>query len=161
MSDSLTIALNVNNNAPSQYINMPFNSVVGFDGKAVFFGPDGVYKEGGDDDAGTEIDAWIDTPNHDFGNRDQKSIEAYDVGLEACGDMEITLYGAENEDTARTFTLGLVRDGLVQQDHMSTLKKYRYGKARYWKVRIANTRGCDFSIDALSLAVVRYKRRSR
>ncbi len=161
MSDSLTIALNVTNKAPSQYLDMPFDSVVEFNGKTIFFGDSGVFEEGGDTDDGVAIDAWIDTPNHDFGRREQKSIEAFDVGYESDRDLVLTLYGAEDTTNARSFNLEPVRSGQVQQDGMQTLKKYKYGKARYWKVRVANVDGCDFSIDYLALAVVVYKRRSR
>jgi len=160
MSDSLTMALNVMNNAPSQYLYIPFESVATFNGKLLFFGPTGVFEEGGDTDDGTDISAWIDTPLHDFGNRQQKSIEAFDIGYESDGEMEITLYGDENDDRARSFILDTVRPGQVQQDGMQTLKKYRYGKARYWKVRVANVDGSDFSLDYLALAVVKYKRRA-
>lgn len=158
VSDSLAIALNITNNSPGQYLNMPFTSVVSFNGETLFFGPTGIFEEGGDDDNGTDIDAWIDTPNHDFGRREQKSVEAFDVGYEAAGDLTLTLHGDEDTTYARTFTLEPVRPGQVQQDGMKTLKKYRYGRKRYWKVRVANVDGCDFSLDFLALAVVVYKR---
>ena len=163
MSDALTIAFNVNAEvkAPSQYINMPFESVVEFNGKTLFLGDSGIFEEGGGTDNDTDIDAWIDTPNHDFGKREQKSIEAFDVGYETAGDLFITLFGDEHVANARTYTLEQVKSGQVQQDEMQTLKKYKYGKARYWKVRLGNIDGCDFSIDYLALAPVFLKRRSR
>jgi len=160
VSDSLTIALNVNNKAPSQYFDMPFNSVVEFNGKTVFFGESGVFEEGGQTDDGEDISAWVVFPNHDFGRREQKSIEAFGIGYETSGNLSLTLYGAENDAHARTFTLEPVRDDQVQQDYMQTLKKYKYGKARYWTVKIANVAGCDFSIDYMALAPVVLKRRS-
>lgn len=160
MSDRLTIALNTNNKAPSQYLDMPFDSVVEFNGKAVFFGETGVFEEGGGTDDGEYISAWIDTPLHDFGKREQKSIEALDIGYESTGNLTLTLSGAEHDDHARTFILEPVRLDQVQQDGMQTLRKYKYGKARYWKVRVANVDGCDFSIDYLALAPVVLKRRS-
>ena len=161
MSDSLTIALNLTNKAPSQYLDMPFTSVVSFNGKAVFFGPTGVFEEGGNLDIDQEIDAWIDTPLHDFGRREQKSIEAFSVGYEAAGNLTLTLYGDEDSTHARSFTLTRTTASQVQQDEKQTLKKHKYGKARYWKVRIANVSGCDFSVDYLALAPVIYKRRPR
>ena len=159
--DSLTISMNMQNNAPSQYVNMPFHSVVEFNGKTVFFGDSGIFEEGGDTDNGEDISAWVDSPNHDFNDRAQKSIEAFGVGYETDGELEFTLYGDENVTTARTFVLEPVKDGLVQQDYMKTLKKYKFGKARYWKARVANRDGSDFSLDSISLAPVIYKRRSR
>lgn len=159
--DSLAISVCMQNDAPSQYINMPFESVVEFNGKAVFFGSTGIFEESGDDDNGTDIDAWIDTPLHDFGNREQKSIEAFSIGYESDGDLQLILYGDEDEVNARTFVLEPTKEGQVQQDFMKTLKKYRFGKARYWKTRVINRDGSDFSVDYLALAPVKYKRRAR
>lgn len=161
MSDRLTIAMNTTNKAPSQYLSMPFDSAVEFNGKLVWFGEDGVFEESGSTDNGVEILAWFDTPIHDFGRREQKSIEAFDVGYEASGVIELTLYGDEDAVNARTFPLMRAKTGQVQQDGMQTLKKYRYGKARYWKGRISNVDGCDFSVDYLALAPVVLKRRPR
>lgn len=161
MGDSLVISTNMFNVAPSQYINTPFSSVVRFNGKTVFFGPSGIYEEGGDTDNGTYISAWVDTPNHDLGSRDQKSVEAFSLGCESDGEMEVTLYGDEDEEKARTFVVVLAKDTPhAQQDFIKTLRKYRYGKARYWKVRLANRDGSDFSLDYLALAMIRYKRRA-
>lgn len=161
MADSLTIAINMQNSAPSQYLNMPFNSVVEFNGKTIFFGATGIFEEGGDSDDGADIDAWFDTPNHDFGERSQKSIEAFNLGHESEGEMVLTLYGDEDENTARTFVIEPVKEtSQVQQDYMKTLKKYKFGKARYWKTRLANRDGGDFSVDYLALAPVIYKRQS-
>ncbi len=161
MGDSLTIAMNMQNNAPSQYVNMPFDSVAEFNGKTVFFGPGGVYEEGGSDDAGTDISAWIDTPVHDFGSRNQKRVEAFDLGFETDGELVVTLTGDEDSATARQFVVEPVKDGQVQQDHRQTLKRYKFEKARYWKVRVANRDGSDFSIDHLALALVTLERRAR
>jgi hypothetical protein len=158
--DSLTISMNMQNNAPSQYINMPFDSVVEFNGKTLFFGPTGIFEEGGDLDNTTEIDAWFDTPNHDFGAREQKKIEAFGIGYETDGEMALTLFGDEDEDTAREFVLEPVKDTQVQQDFMMTLRRYRFERARYWKVRVANRDGSDFSADYLALAPIRLKRRA-
>ncbi len=160
MSDRLTIALNLLNKAPSQYFDIPFNSVVEFNGKLVYFGDTGVFEEGGDTDAGEEIVAWFNTPNHDFGRREQKGIEAFGIAYESSGNLSLTLYGAEHPTHFRTFTLESPRTGMVQQDYSKTLKKYRYGKSRYWMVKVGNVDGCDFSVDSLSLAPVVYKRRS-
>jgi hypothetical protein len=160
MSDRLTVAVNLLNKAPSQYFGVAFNSVVEFNGKLVYFGDSGVFEEGGDTDDGVAISAWFNTPLHDFGRREQKGIEAYGLGYESDGELTFTLYGAENDTHARAYTIEPVRAGQVQQDHMQTLKKYRYGKSRYWMVQVKNVEGSDFSVDNIELAVVVYKRRS-
>lgn len=158
--DSLTIAMNLNNMAPSQYFDMPFDSVVEFNGQTVFFGDDGIYEEGGNDDDGTDIDAWIDTPNHNFGREEQKSIAAFSMRyeVESGGEMNVTLYGDEDETYARTFLIPPAKSGQVQQTMRKTLRTYKYGKAGDWKVRIANVNGEDFSIDTFRLAPVILKR---
>ena len=159
-SPQYTIAMNLSTKAPSQYLNSAFDSAVEFNGKLVLFGTAGIFEEGGQTDNGTAITAWVDTPIHDFGKREQKSIEAFDVGYESAGDLQVTLFGDEDVTHARVFTMPDVKPGQVQQDSMRTLKKYRYGKARYWKVRVENTAGCDFSLDYIALAPVVLARRS-
>jgi hypothetical protein len=161
MSAQFIIALNLMRKAPSQYIDQSFDSVVEFNGQTVYFGPAGIFEESGDTDNGSEITSWVDTPTHDFGNREQKSIEAFDVGYESAGELDVVLYADEDEDNAREFVLSPAKFGQVQQDGMQTLRKHRHGKARYWKVRITNRGGCDFSLDHLSLAPVFLKRRGR
>ena len=159
MSDRLTIAMNTMNKAPSQYTNMPFDSVVEFNGKLVMFGDTGIFEEGGTTDAGTAISWWLDTPTHDFESREQKTIEAYDIGYEPVGNVTVTLTGDEDTTHARAYTLAPTKTGQVQQDMFKTLKKYLYGKARYWKVRVAGTG--NFSLDFLALAPVFLKRKAR
>jgi hypothetical protein len=161
MSDALTIALNVVNNAPSQYTNMPFESVVEFGGRALFFGASGVFEETGSTDDGTEIEAWIDTPAYDFARREQKSVEGISVGGEFADGVYVTVYMDEDTEHSRTYTADPVKAGQVQQDVVWTLKKYRYGKGRYCHVRIGNVDGGDFSVDYLGLAPVFYTRRPR
>lgn len=161
MSDRFTIALNLANKAPSQYLDAPFDSVAEFNGKLVFFGASGIFEEGGQTDNGVAISAWFDSPLHDFGRREQKYIEAYDIGYESSGSLTMTLYADEDATNARSFTLAPVKPGQVQQDMMKTLTKYRYGKGRYHKVRVANVAGGDFSVDYIALAPVFLKRRSR
>lgn len=161
MSDTLTIAMNLKEQAPSQYVGYPFDSVVSFKGKLVFFGESGVFEEGGGLLNATPISAWIDLPLHDFGAREQKSIEAVDVGYEAPAGVTVTLTPDEETAYAREITLPPVKAGSVQQDSMVTLRKVAHGKARYWGVRVANIAGGDFSLDFLALAPVVLKRRSR
>jgi hypothetical protein len=158
--DSLTLALRLENFAASQYVGYPFNSVVEFNGKAVFFGDDGIFEEGGGTLDGTDIASWVDFPLHDFGKREQKSIEALDLGFEAAADLIVTLTPDEKTDYARVVPMSPVKSGSGQQDGMQTLRKVANGKARYWGVRIANTEGSDFSIDYLALAPVVLNRRA-
>ena len=159
MSDNLTIAMNTLGKFPSQYTNMPFDSVVEFNGKLVMFGDSGIFEEGGLTDNGTAVSWWLDTPTHDFESREQKTVEAYDIGYESSSNVTVTLTGDEKTAYARSYTLAPTKTGQVQQDMMKTLKKYAYGKARYWKVRVAGTG--DFSLDFLALAPVFLKRKAR
>lgn len=161
MSDKLTIALNLAENAASQYIGYPFDSVVQFQGKLVFFGETGVFEEGGGLLGAAAISAWVDLPLHDFGSQAQKSIEAVDIGYEASGTLTMTITPDQVVANARAITLAPVKAGQVQQDGMITLTRVANGKARYWGVRVANTAGCDFSLDYIALAPVFLKRRSQ
>ena len=160
MSDRLTIALNIGARAASQYLNYPFDSVVEFQGKAVFFGEGGIFEEGGGTQHGEDIQAWVELPLHDFERREQKSIEAVDLGYEAEDTLVMTITPDEQAVHARQIEFAPTKPGQVQQDGMVTLKKVANGKARYWGVRVENTDGGDFSIDYVALAPVVLKRRS-
>ena len=160
MSCYQTIALRLPNRAASQYSGYDFNSVVEFQGNLVFFGDTGIFEEGGGTLAGVDIDAHIDLPLHDFGKREQKSIEAVGLGYEAEDAMTVTITPDETVAHARAITFPPTKSGQVQQDDLVTLRKVANGKGRYWGVRIANTNGCDFSIDYVGLAPVVLKRRS-
>jgi hypothetical protein len=159
MGETLTIVVNLQTNAASQYVADEFDSVVEFAGNAVFFGAAGVFEEAGDTDDGAYIDAWVETPVRDFGKNNQKSIAAYSIGFEADGDVSLTLYGDEDVARARTFVLSPPLPDQVQQDITRPLPKYAYGKARYWNVRFANVDGSDFSLDYVELAPVTLQRR--
>lgn len=160
MGEALTIVVNTQTKAASQYIGSTFDSVAEFNGEAVFFGSTGVFEEGGDTDNSASISAWVDTPLHDFGTNQQKSLAGFSVGYETDGDVSLTLYGDEDEDTSRTIVIPPVRDGHAQHDVTRSLRRYKHGKARYWKVRFSNVDGSDFSLDYLALAPVFLQRGS-
>ena len=160
MSCYQTIALRLPNRAASQYSGYDFNSLVEFQGNLVFFGDAGIFEEGGGTLAGTDIDAHIDLPLHDFGKREQKSIEAVGLGYETGGSLLMTITPDEVVAHARAITFAPTKAGQVQQDDLITLRKVANGRGRYWGVRIANIDGCDFSIDYVGLAPVVLKRRS-
>ena len=160
MSDRLTLSMRTENKAVSQYVDYPFDAVVSFNGKAVFFGATGIFEEGGGTLDGVDIDAWFNLPLHDFEKREQKSIEAVDIGFESATEVVLTLTPDEQAVHAREVTFTPVKAGGGQQDGMQTLRKVANGKARYWGVRVANTEGSDFSADYIAIAPVVLKRRS-
>jgi hypothetical protein len=151
----------LDNTAPSQYLNHPFTSVVNFNGKLVFLGETGVFEQGGQLDVATPIDAYFDTPLIDFGAREEKSLEAIDVGYETYGTMELRLIAGEESASTRIVTLPKIDRNSNQQGHSQTLRKAANSKARYHQVRVSNVDGCDFSLDYLALAPVFYKRRNQ
>lgn len=158
MSETLTIALRLENKAPTQYTNFPFNSIVEFGGTPIVFGDTGIFTLEGATDNGTEIDAYFDLPLHDFSTRRQKLMAAVDVGFETSDDLTVTITPDEKSAYSRAVTISPPLSGQVQQDGYRTLPKVANGRGRYWGVRVANTNGCDFSVDYLALAPVFLKR---
>ena len=110
MSCSQTIALRLPNRATSQYLGYDFDSLVEFQGKLVFFGDDGIFEEGGGTLDGADIDAHFDLPLHDFGKREQKSIEAAGLGYETEGSLLMTITPDEVVAHAREITFTPTKD---------------------------------------------------
>ena len=137
--------------SPSQYANFNFNSMCEFKGQYLGASENGVFTLfDADDDNGADIDAWIKCMKTDFGMLNQKRVRNLKIGCEASGDLTITV---TNDDwNERTYALSLVLKNQLQ--HARDIPVGRNGKGAYWSFKIANSNGCDFSIDYLLAALV-------
>jgi len=151
MADNLTIALNTEVLAPSQYMNYPFDAVTVFNGQVIAAGPGGIYQldSGGTDD-GEPIDSRIDCRNTDFGMLNQKRFRKIHFGYESDGELLVKL---KNDDgNERAYHVVPAFAGKAQNSGVVTIG--RDGKGRYWQVRIENVDGADFSVDSIDAVVV-------
>ena len=148
MADArLAIAINMKKLALSQYANFDFNSMCVFNGVALGANSDGIYSLfDADDDDGTDIDAFFELVTTDFGAPETKKVRFIYVNLETSGNLKIKLQ--VDEGTESTFMIPAKKIGQLQH------RAYRVDgrndlRGVYWRARIENTGGCDFSVDSI------------
>lgn len=145
--ERLSIATNLKRVASTQYSNFNFNSMCVFNGVALGANEDGIYSLfDADDDDGSEIDAFFELVTTDFGIPDTKKIRFTYVSLETSGDLKIKFQ--VDEGTERTFLVPAKKTGQLQH------RTYRVDgrndlRGVYWRARVENTDGCDFSVDSI------------
>ena len=152
----LALAVNLSNMAVTQYCNYDFNSFCKIGDK--FYGSEtaGIYELTGDDDAGTDIDAFFELIVSDFGITAMKRIRSIFVGGEADGKLTLTL--KDDENNSRTYALNLTT-GNVQSSGKVDIG--RDGIGRYWQVRIDNLGGAYFAIDDIEVLAILLGRKPR
>ena len=155
-AEHLALALRLSNLAASQYCRYSFDSMVKFGGMYLGAGEEGLFTlEDADTDDGVRIDSIVELATTDFGISHQKRIRALYVGYETSGNLKVTL--SNDEDNEREYILVPTNIGEVFFDptkqHGSKIKVDRDGKGRYWKVKMKNEEGCDFSINMVEATV--------
>lgn len=146
---NVTICYNLKINGLTQYTNFDFNSMCRFNGQTLAASDGGLFViDSGDDDDGTDIDAYFELPRSDFGSAYQKRIRSGYAGYESSGTLNIKL--ATDEGTAVTLPLSPTRSG----QHGGRFPGRRDTKGRYHTIRVENVDGCDFSIDRIDIIPV-------
>lgn len=149
-----TILLNTHNFAPAQFFNHSANSATFFNGKLLFATSAGIFESGGSNDGyesdGTTpipIDAYAVLPIADFGYQGQKSPRSMLLGGRFDGQMRVSI----------TDEKGVVQDYLTEDmgNEDGTKVALRSGqRSRYFKVKIGNVDGADFSVDSADLVYI-------
>ena len=148
-TDRLIFVLNLRRNAPIQWTNFNFNSMTMFNGVPIAANEDGIFSLfDADDDNGTDIDAFFELVKTDLGSPETKKIRFYYVSGETSGDLKIKMQVDDGEE--RTFLVPARKTGQLQH------RLYRVDgrndlRGVYWRPRIENTKGCDFSVDAIDI----------
>jgi len=145
--ERLSIVTNLKRMASTQYSNFNFNSMCVFNGVALGANSDGIYSLfDADDDDGTDIDAFFELVTTDFGAPEAKKVRFIYVNLETSGNLKIKLQ--VDEDLERTFLIPAKKTGQLQ--HRAHRVDGRNDlRGVYWRPRIENTKGCDFSVDSI------------
>ena len=144
----LTLAVNVANMAVSQLSNYNFNSLVSFGGKSLAAGHDGIFLlDDGQLDGEAEIDSFFEFWVGDADVLNVKRIRAVHVGGEFGGDMELTV----TDDDGLSQTYPVVVSKTANEQHGVRVFVSRAHKGRYWKLRVANTDGADWSVDRVDV----------
>jgi len=147
--DRLTINLNLKRNALTQWTNFDFNSMAMFNGVPIAANEDGIFSLfDSDDDNGTNIDAFFELVKTDLGTSETKKIRFYYFTGETSGDLKIKLQVDDGEE--RTFLVPAKKIGQLQH-RLHRVDGRNDLRGVYWRPRIENTKGCDFSVDAIDI----------
>lgn len=156
MSDKLTLNINLSSMAVTQYCEYDFNSFCKIGNKYFGASESGIFELTGDDDAGTDIDAFFELIVSDWGISNVKRIRTAYIGGEADGALKLTL--KDDEDNLRVYTINLT-SGSKQSSAKVSIG--RDGVGRYWQIRIDNTNGGYFAIDFIEVLAIILGRKPR
>lgn len=142
--------------AVTQFCNFNFNSFCKINGKHYGANDSGIFKLTGNDDAGTDIDAFFELIVSDFGISNMKRPRSAYVGGESEGRLTFTL--KDNEANQRTYSFNL---DTGSKQSSGKIDIGRDGQGRYWQVRIDNTNGVYFAVDFIELVAFILGRKPR
>lgn len=148
--------INLSNLAITQYCDYPFNSFCKIGEKYYGASDSGIFELTGDDDNGTNIDAFFELILSDFGISNMKRIRSIYVGGEANGGLTITL--KDDENNSRLYTLNLTSGNKQSSGKVAV---GRDGIGRYYQVRIDNIGGGYFAIDSIEVLAIILGRKPR
>lgn len=147
----LGICLNLKINAITQYDNYNFNSFATFNGVPLAASTDGIFElDSAETDNTALISAFMELVSTDFGGSNPKRMRSALVGYEAKGYLIFKVKA--DDDIEYTYTLQ--PDKIAQKRYAEKLPLSRTQKGVSWRFRIENRDGCDFSLDAIDLAVI-------
>ena len=140
----------LNEGAPSQYTNYPFNGLSAFGNCYVGTKDDGIYLLEGDDDHGEPIEARIKTALMDFGAGVNKRIP--DVYVAFAGGNKlvckvVTVHPRTGQKTEAVYETTLPPGSEM---HNGRIKLGQRLESRYWQFTLANVDGASFDIDELT-----------
>ena len=149
MSDKLTLSINLSNMAVVQWCDYDFNSFCQIGENYYGSNENGIFLLDGDDDNGTNIDAFFELVLSDFGISNMKRIRSIYVGGEANGGLTLAL--KDDENNSRTYVLNLTSGNKQSSGKVNV---GRDGQGRYWQTRIDNIGGAYFAIDAIEVLAI-------
>jgi hypothetical protein len=154
----LGMAVNLNNQAVSEYRNFKFNSFAYFNGHYYGANELGIYKLEGNKDDGTYINAKIKTGAMNFGNQFMKYVHDAWLTFRSNGTLALVLLVDEDEDHPSSELHTTISGMEVHEERIKTPKGLR---GRYVTVELRNKSGAYFDLDAISLLIEAIKRKPR
>ena len=152
-----TLLLNTHIYAGSQFLGHGANSATYFKGKLLFATADGVFSSEGDNDGYTTeivdgvptqvpipIEAYAVVPISDFGYRGQKTPRSMILAGKINGKVKVTI--TDEKEATREY----LSQDLKNEDGIKLALRSDQ-RSRYFKVKIGNEEGSDFSIDSIDL----------
>lgn len=145
-------AVNVDNNATTQYTGYAFNSFCEIGGRFYGASDQGLYLLEGSTDAGDAIRARVSFGKLSFGTATKKTVSEAYIGMSAQGNLFIKVIaeGAEYTYKTRSFSAEM------QQQRVTFGKGLR---TNYVTLELYNENGADFEIDTVELRVADLTRR--
>jgi hypothetical protein len=152
---TIGIAMTLENMGLSQIRNHDFDSMFRVGNTCFAVGEDGIFTLCGADDDGVKIDAYFDTRLIDF--ETMTKIRSVYFGYEAEGELQVSFIADENHE--HTAFLPRVKMGPVSQS--GRLRGRRDQLGRYYKFRVQNESGEDFSLDMIEVVPVLLPKKPR
>lgn len=152
--ERFAVNLRLKTNALMQWTNFNFNSMCVFNGTLLGANEDGIFSLlDADDDDGTDIDSFFELPTTDMGISDTKNIVFGYFSGEVSGDLKLKCQVDEGQE--RTFLVPSKKTG-QKQHRMQRIDGRNDLRGVFWRARVENTKGCDFSVDAIELLMKFY-----
>jgi hypothetical protein len=152
---AFTLAMNLPSEAVSQYQHFPFIGACMFNGAPLACGHDGIYQlEAGDDDAGVQIDAFVEFPKTNFGSSYAKRFRYLYVGYKSEGDLELDL--TADDGTTQAFTLPA---NLTNQQAGARIPVSTIAQGVYWTIALRNLAGNSFTLNSIDALIITTSKR--
>lgn len=152
------VAMNIVNQAISQYVGFDFNSIAYFDGHYYGANEDGLFLLEGEKDGATYIQSKLKTGPLDFGDNLIKHLRDVWLTYRSDGQLAIVFATEEDEgDRTEEFPLEIVS----QNVHEERCPAPRGLRGRHYIIELKNLSGSDFDIDEISFIVDSIRKRIR
>ncbi len=144
---SIGIALNLQRSALTQYSQYNFNSLTVLNEQCLGGSDTGLFLlQYGDTDNGDNIDAFFELPTASFGSRAEKRVRMVYVGCRGDGQITCSFQGDETDESFGVITCS-------QNISSKRVPGNRINRAVYWRFRLNNVNGSDFSIDSIDALI--------
>ena len=153
----LTVAINLNTLAPSQYENYNYNSFCELNGKVYGASSSGIFElETGEVDINsnistTPIAAEIQIGPTDLGIRTEKRLRKCVVSLEADGPVKMSVQA--NEESGGAVEVQQIPGSKESKEHAIQLPFVREMRGRYFTFNFQNINGSHFSLNNIEVFI--------
>ena len=158
--------MNTDTGAVSWYDNWAFTSIAVVGGKVFAAGPDGLHVLGGELDGAETIDARMQFGYAEFGGYDRDGMPKPNEQKKRLGGLWFGYHaGGELQATVETYGQGYgphtyaMAARAADQPRNNRIVPGKGLNARYWRIAVANTAGCDFEVHSIAAEVAASNRR--
>ncbi len=131
--------------ATTQRKNFPFTSFAKVGESVYAVSPEGLYKLGGDTDAGEEIGCLVRTPTSYIGSFSDKRLRYMYLGVETTGEILVTV---ENSNSSREYTFNATLGTGMQ---ILNRAMDRDERGTWFNVTVENTNGAKFRLSHIEV----------